>query len=582
MVRAFLFFQWCSWRNRVWSKLCRLRKPQYLLGMLAGVAYFGLFLVRPWGSPRPAEPPNAAPDSAWPGGAFAAVGEPLLATGLLLAVALTWLLPSKRAGLDFSEAEIAWFFPAPIARRTLVHFRLVRTQAGLVLSALVLSLVSTAAAQRTFDGRMVIGWWAIMSALELHRQAAGFVRTRLLDRGLPNLVRRGVVLALMAGVAALFLQAARAGRVLEADGVPHPEDLAARFAEMAQAPSVAVVLFPFRLLARPLMAAPEHWPWVLVPVLGLLGGLYWWALVSAVGFEDEALERASMRERLMAAARTGNWHLARPGGREGSAPFRLRPRGFRLLALTWKNLIAARTFLASPLAIVMGLAGLVVFGSLVVASPGARLPRVLAAILVMLGPMIVLVGPELTRFDLRQDLTQADLLKTYPLKGWQLIWGQILAPLTMLTSLQWLLIAASVLGFSGMGAEATIPLSARVGVGCAAAFLAPAVSAALLLLHNGTALLFPAWVKLGPGGAQGFEAMGQRMLLMLAHLAGLGMALLLPAGAGTALFFAGTLLLPWTLALVLAAVGATTVLAVEIALGLKWLGDWFERMDLTD
>jgi hypothetical protein len=46
------------------------------------------------------------------------------------------------------------------------------------------------------------GWWVMMSALE-PPQGAGFTRTRLMDRGLLNWVRRAIVLAVLAGVGML-------------------------------------------------------------------------------------------------------------------------------------------------------------------------------------------------------------------------------------------------------------------------------------------------------------------------------------------------------------------------------------------
>ena len=45
-----------------------------------------------------------------------------------------------------------------------------------------------------------------------------------------------------------------------------------------------------------------------------------------------------------------------------------------------------------------------------------------------------MIGPQLLRQDFRQDLPLADLLKTYPLRGWQLALGELLAPAAILTS----------------------------------------------------------------------------------------------------------------------------------------------------
>jgi hypothetical protein len=59
-------------------------------------------------------------------------------------------------------------------------------------------------------------------------------------------------------------------------------------------------------------------------------------------------------------------------------------------------------------------------------------------------------------------------------------------------------------------------------------------------------------------------------------------ALLVPGVLGALAFLAARFLLPWTIALPLAALVGAAALGFEWALGLKLLGDRFERMDITD
>jgi len=63
------------------------------------------------------------------------------AGALLLGVIVlfAWLVPGERAALTFTEAEVAFLFPAPVTRRTLVHFKLVRSQLRIFFSALLLT-----------------------------------------------------------------------------------------------------------------------------------------------------------------------------------------------------------------------------------------------------------------------------------------------------------------------------------------------------------------------------------------------------------------------------------------------------------
>src|SRR6185436_9141681 len=59
------------------------------------------------------------------------------ALGFLVILTLMWAIPTQRAALGFSEAEIAFLFPAPITRRALVHFRLLSSQFRSLLGATV-------------------------------------------------------------------------------------------------------------------------------------------------------------------------------------------------------------------------------------------------------------------------------------------------------------------------------------------------------------------------------------------------------------------------------------------------------------
>ena len=99
-----------------------------------------------------------------------------------------------------------------------------------------------------------------------------------------------------------------------------------------------------------------------------------------------------------------------------------------------------------------------------------------------------------------------------------------------------------------------------------------------MLIQNGAALLFPAWVHLGSSRPGGVEALGQNMLMIVAYLGLLGMTLALPVGLGGGAY----LLLAPALGLwsaLPASLLLLTALAVEATLMLGWLGRIFERTD---
>ncbi len=54
-----------------------------------------------------------------------------------------WIAPEDKPGLAFTEAEVAFLFPAPMTRRMLVHYKLLSTQVTILLSSCLLALLAT-------------------------------------------------------------------------------------------------------------------------------------------------------------------------------------------------------------------------------------------------------------------------------------------------------------------------------------------------------------------------------------------------------------------------------------------------------
>ena len=67
---------------------------------------------------------------------------------LMFALLLAWILPHSRAALAFTEAEVAFLFPAPISRKTLIHFKLLKSQTAILFSALLMTFDRTRMGQR--------------------------------------------------------------------------------------------------------------------------------------------------------------------------------------------------------------------------------------------------------------------------------------------------------------------------------------------------------------------------------------------------------------------------------------------------
>src|SRR5580692_2444563 len=120
MFRALLYLRLTSLRNLVAFRVARLRQPKYLIGTVVAVLYLYFFLVRRQAMGGDHPPPGV--------GSAIGISTAFLCGGaavfFLVRVAFAWISPPENAGLRFSEAEIAFLFPAPVSRRTLIHFRL--------------------------------------------------------------------------------------------------------------------------------------------------------------------------------------------------------------------------------------------------------------------------------------------------------------------------------------------------------------------------------------------------------------------------------------------------------------------------
>ena len=122
MTPAFVYLVACSFRNRVKSRLKRLRQPRYLAGLVVGVLYLYLIFLRP-GS-RAGRPDMGAGFTQFPAEAMQAA----MSVVLFLVVALAWLVPGKRGAIEFTRSEVQFLFTAPVTRRQLIHYKLLRGQ----------------------------------------------------------------------------------------------------------------------------------------------------------------------------------------------------------------------------------------------------------------------------------------------------------------------------------------------------------------------------------------------------------------------------------------------------------------------
>lgn len=572
-ARAVVFLWAASARNRVRKQFERLKQPKYLVGAVAGLAYFYSFALRRFPTRNGAGPVP-------PG--VSLVMELALSGMLVMTLLAAWTFGPDRPSLSFSESEVQQLLPAPVTRGALLRYKLARGFFGGATGVLIAAFFAGRAANNPRI-LFVLGSLVALAVVYLHTTGASLVRTKLAEWGWPGLVLRwGLLLALVVAVVAGGYAALRAHPLPEdVKNLHGVEDWLTGF---LQVPGVAAVAWPVRVLVE-LPLSPDvgtflqRLPWVLV----LLGLHYAWVMSIRVPFEEAAVLRGEARARERSLRAEHGW------GRRGAhitlraAPFRLGPVGRPEVALLWKNAIAGRR-----------LGGVDAILHLVLLS-GAGLavlffvsPSYFAAVRMILSPMslfltcFLALGPSTLRADLRGDLRKLDLLRALPLKGWQVVGAELLAPALMLGGLEVLLILFSVVLGWGLPLPGTRGPEGWLVGGLTAVVVMPALTLGSLLVQNAMVVLFPAWLPPAGERVRGVEALGQRLLTMVGTILVLVVGLIPAAIAAAVVGFALYWLLGLTLwALPFAGLAAAGVLVVQVGFGVLALGRAFDKLDVS-
>jgi ABC-2 type transport system permease protein len=556
---AFFYLTACSLKNRLLRRLRRLREPRYLAGLVVGLLYLYWFIVR-----NQMRPGRRGGDGF---AALAAFAPEIVAGGgiaLWLLTVLAWLWPFGSKPWTFSGAEIQFFFPAPVARRAIVNYKLLRSQMGLLFGVAIASVFS-GAARAAAAGRwsFLLGGWLLLAVVFLH-----VLGMNLTKASFKSAAAKVPWQAWASAAAILLVSATVAGSVavhLPELGPRPPGEALRTLFDATRSGAAALALWPFTAIIAPLFATGlAAFARAFAPALAVLAANYWWVLQSDAHLEQAAADA----ERRPAGGRRGlPVPIVRP------APFTLAAGGRLETAVFWKNTIQFGRYVSVAtlarvliplfvLALVIGLNR----------KAGSFAPVVLAVACFM-----TLVGPHMVRNDLRTDLPRLPVLKTWPISGRELLVGELMAPAFVLTVVVWFLLAVG-LAWSRSWNVGPVDAWGRAAIAIAVAVLAPALIAAQLIIQNAAVLLFPGWIPTGGARARGVEAMGQNMLMMAATLLSLAVGVLPAAAAAGGLGWLLYLLVGWA-GLVPAAIVFAGILVVEAGLAVTWLGRVLERTD---
>ncbi|MFT3763574.1 MAG: putative ABC exporter domain-containing protein [Pseudoxanthomonas sp.] len=583
MAGAFVYLQATSLYNNLRRRLLRLRQPKYLVGALAGGAYLYFFFIRKvfvGGAAAAHAPFETTPAMT---ADFAALAAILLA----LYVLADWLFSGDRARLAFSEAEVAFLFPAPLTRTALIQFSLLRSQLGIFFSSFLIGLLlRRGGALGGHPLQYATGLWLVMSTLKLHSLAASFTRERLLGLGVTPWLRRVALVVVVLLVAFACWWPMRASLVLPDISGGIQIDVVRRWFEgVVGAAPLSWLLAPFRWMVAPIFAGDGMaFLRALGPALALLVLHYLWAVRAQVSFEDASIAHARRRAEKVAALREGRLGQRMPSKPRGE-PFKLAAQGHPAVAFLWKGLLAMGPFYRLHTWLIAAVA-LTALCQWLAADPALRgLLAVLGTVVTTLGLWLVFLGPMLTQHGLRRTFERMDVLKATPLRGWQIALGELSTPAAVMSFAVWLLLLVGAQALAAKGGQGVLGPGNIVALAAGMAVLAPPLCGLMLCVPFAGMLYFPAWIvapgSAGTGGGQGFEVMGQRMVFMLGYVVTVMLAALPAVVAGGL----GFLLANWVAGLgagaLAAALCASVVLAFELYFALRLLGRRIDGFDLS-
>ena len=571
MFSASLYIIACSFRNQVRVRLRRLREPRYLIGAIVGAAYLYFSFFARFRASRQSTARRNGRGGGFPP-AFATVlaaGPALGGLAIMVVTALSWIMPFNSGLLDFSEPEMQFLFPAPVSRRQLLIHRMLRSQIGMLFGALVVGVVSGASLGGFTRLRISIGVWIMLLTGKIYFTGVSLARARL--RSHDGHSRRVAWLPIGVMTAAFAIVAAELARAYTRTPPAGPLEIVQLIGRVAESGASRIVLWPVMAVVRPFFA---EWPLAYLTAIGqslwVMLAMAAWVLLSDEAFQDavaDTAERRSLEPKIKGAptykVRSAGWTLAPIGRPEMAFAWKAAMQTLRTVdkgtLLRMILLLAMLTFVASTL------------------GEANRLASILGAFSLAGTGFSILMAPQVLRMDMRQDLSHLELLKTWPVKAAAVVRGQLLWPGALITGTAWLCLAVAIY-LSGT-ILTTLSAGWRMSGGLAIAILAPALVFSQLTIHNGVALMFPAWVPLGNQRARGLDAMGQRLIMLGGTWLLLILSALPGAIAGGIIWFAlGRFVGP--VALVPAALVCAVVVGMEVLLATEALGPAYERLDM--
>lgn len=562
MIRPFLFITLRSFKNRILSRLRRLREPRYVIGFVAGLFYLWYMVFR-----RVFVARNFS--FGMPASQFALeIG----AMFVLTAAIVVWAFPDSGGGLTFSEAEIQFLFSAPLSRRQLLLYKIFREQPQILISTVMMTIFGLRHSR-------FIGLWIAFITMSIYFTMVSLARARLKLAGIGFIPRLAAVAVILAGLVGLV-----ATELKGVDFTKLRPDFASeeRFLRSTlHGPLLRAILFVPRIFAGAAMPTSTAQLLVSCALLVVIAFVF----IEIAARLNVAFEEASVRVSQKRAARGSRRRTGRAGTQvllpKMPPPFRLPARARPEIALLWKNLIASLRVSVAWIAFLGVILSAIVLKMILVHQTEATAGS--AFMLLVICALFPYIGSSIFNHDLRMDLARIELLKSYPISGERLVAAEIAAPLLIISILEILLLVT-----------ATVLLQFVPDLGRAAFFATPQfvvvallfaipICAMQLLLRNAAVILFPGWALRSPEEARGFAVTGQRIVMLAAMTLTIAISLLpaavvfAPAFYVSRRFFGDN-----SLVLAVATMPSVAVVVAEVWFLIRFLGGQFESIDVTN
>jgi ABC-2 type transport system permease protein len=518
-LSAFAYLIWTSGRNRFVTALRRVRSPRYAAALLVGGLYIWSFLLRP----------NSGANNI-----SSLLGQPteVIITVLLVVTLMgSWVFGSDTTALAFTQAELSLLFPAPLSRRALIGYKLTRAQIAVVINVLIWVFILRRGGTVLPAAMRALAIWVLFSTLNLHRLGAALVRSAWREHGAAGSRRNRWSIVIFAAVGLAVLAGIIGGRG-ELGAVDGTGAFFTALGHVMSRPPASIGLYPFHLIVAPAFAQSRgEWDRAIIPAVIMVVAHAWWVFRSDTAFEDAAIEASAERARRLDAIRARRTVAAISTPRSAASTLRLASVGHPALAIFWKNMLCLRR--TAQLRVFVGPLTMAIAIAAATSGAGADMGAVFAIGALVLTGMLLLFGGRLIRNDLRHDMQHLPLLKSLPIPAGDIVLAEVASSALPMAIVQMALITIAYLSLLASHAS---PLSAdvRLALLIAAPFAVVALNAAILTIQNATAVLFPAWVRLGPVVSVGVEALGQNLLATVATLFSLAIGLIVPLGAAWA------------------------------------------------